>query len=59
MAREQFISSIRKKRSVSNMLPKPKKGGSLGKRGQVYQNNLLDTDYTASRPSSRKLRGKE
>lgn len=31
------------------------KYGNLGKNGQVYQNDLLDTDYTAGYRPTRKL----
>ena len=54
--KEQYISGLKKKRDAKSMLPKPKKGGSLGKRGQVYQNNLTDTDYTGGPVTSKKLK---
>lgn len=42
-SRENFMDKRGKK---SKTYLSPKKGGSLGKNGQVYQNNLLDSDYT-------------
>ena len=52
---DQYISGLKKKRDVKSAIPKAKKGGSTGKRGQVFQNNLLNTDYTGGPTTSRKL----
>lgn len=54
--RDQFISGLKRKRQAKGPMPKAKKSGSLGKNGKVYQNNLLDTDYTGGPTTSRKLK---
>lgn len=42
--RENFMDKRGKKSKAIDM---PKKGGTLGKNGQVWQNDLLDADYTS------------
>ena len=42
--RRNYMDKQSRKSKTFNM---PKKGGSLGKNGQVYQNDLLDSDYTS------------
>lgn len=41
--RRNYMDKASRKSKTHNM---PKKGGTLGKNGQVWQNNLMDSDYT-------------
>ena len=51
---ENYFSSRKKKNG--RQTNKPKKGRGLGKNGQVYQNNLTDSDYTSQTGGVRKLK---
>jgi hypothetical protein len=55
--KKNFISSLKRKgKSMNEPLSRQASGGKLGKNGQVYQNDLLDSDYTSVTQTRKKLK---